>query len=232
MTMNFSLSRDRNAACSNSAGAAGQSCDILPERQRRELQALDRGEIRKDRLSEIIDREAVPDRERCGLDAVSSFRREEMRAEQPAVACIGDELDQPPRVARGKRAWHLIETDRRDTNLTSGRAGRGLGQADARYLRVGEHDGRHRAVVVAQLVAVEGVAGRELGAVGGHIDELVASGDVAGCDQFVYMAAYGAKLAASNALNGDKLRYDNRAMPAIVFTDPQVASVGLTEAAA
>jgi pyruvate/2-oxoglutarate dehydrogenase complex dihydrolipoamide dehydrogenase (E3) component len=55
---------------------------------------------------------------------------------------------------------------------------------------------------------------------------------VTGRDQFVYMAAYGAKLAAINALNGDSQRYDNRAMPAIVFTDPQVASVGLTEEAA
>ena len=59
-----------------------------------------------------------------------------------------------------------------------------------------------------------------------------AAGDIIGRDQFVYMAAYGAKLAAKNALNGDSLRYDNSAMPAVVFTDPQVASVGLTEAAA
>ena len=59
-----------------------------------------------------------------------------------------------------------------------------------------------------------------------------AAGDVTGRDQFVYMAAYGAKLAARNALNGDSLRYDNAAMPAVVFTDPQVASVGLTEATA
>jgi mercuric reductase len=59
-----------------------------------------------------------------------------------------------------------------------------------------------------------------------------AAGDVTGRDQFVYMAAYGAKLAAKNALNGDSLRYDSSAMPAIVFTDPQVASVGLTAAAA
>jgi len=59
-----------------------------------------------------------------------------------------------------------------------------------------------------------------------------AAGDVTGRDQFVYMAAYGAKLAAKNALNGDSLRYDNAAMPAIVFSDPQVASVGITEAAA
>jgi mercuric reductase len=59
-----------------------------------------------------------------------------------------------------------------------------------------------------------------------------AAGDVTGKDQFVYMAAYGAKLAAKNALNGDSLRYDRTAMPAVVFTDPQVASVGLTEACA
>ncbi|HEX9808795.1 MAG TPA: mercury(II) reductase [Alphaproteobacteria bacterium] len=56
-----------------------------------------------------------------------------------------------------------------------------------------------------------------------------AAGDVTGRDQFVYMAAYGAKIAARNALNGDGLVYDNSAMPAVVFTDPQVASVGLTE---
>ncbi len=59
-----------------------------------------------------------------------------------------------------------------------------------------------------------------------------AAGDVTGRDQFVYMAAYGAKLAAKNALNSDSLIYDNSAMPEVVFTDPQVASVGLTEAAA
>ena len=59
-----------------------------------------------------------------------------------------------------------------------------------------------------------------------------AAGDVTGRDQFVYMAAYGAKLAVKNALNGNSLRYDHSAMPAVVFTDPQVASVGLTEAAA
>lgn len=59
-----------------------------------------------------------------------------------------------------------------------------------------------------------------------------AAGDVIGRDQFVYMAAYGAKLAARNALNGDSLVYDNTAMPWVVFTDPQVAGVGLTEKAA
>ncbi len=61
---------------------------------------------------------------------------------------------------------------------------------------------------------------------------IYAAGDVTGRDQFVYMAAYGAKIAARNALNSDSLTYDNRVMPAVVFTDPQVASVGLTEAQA
>lgn len=63
-------------------------------------------------------------------------------------------------------------------------------------------------------------------------DGVYATGDVTGIDQFVYMAAYGAKLAAKNAMNGNALSYDNSIMPAVVFSDPQVASVGLTEAQA
>ena len=59
-----------------------------------------------------------------------------------------------------------------------------------------------------------------------------AAGDVTGRDPFVYMAAYGAKLAALNALNGDAHSYTNAAMPWVVFTDPQVAGVGLSERAA
>ncbi len=59
-----------------------------------------------------------------------------------------------------------------------------------------------------------------------------AAGDVTGRDQFVYMAAYGAKIAANNAIKQAGMIYDNSAMPAVVFSDPQVASVGLTESAA
>jgi mercuric reductase len=61
--------------------------------------------------------------------------------------------------------------------------------------------------------------------------QIYAAGDVTGRHQFVYMAAYGARLAALNALNGDTHPYDATAMPMVTFTDPQVASVGLTEAA-
>lgn len=62
--------------------------------------------------------------------------------------------------------------------------------------------------------------------------DVYAVGDVTGRDLFVYMAAYGGKLAAGNALNGNRTKYDNSTMPAVVFTDPQVATAGLTEAGA
>ncbi|PCI52874.1 MAG: mercury(II) reductase [Alphaproteobacteria bacterium] len=65
-----------------------------------------------------------------------------------------------------------------------------------------------------------------------NVSGIYASGDVTGRDQFVYMAAYGAKLAADNAVSGNAMRYDNSVMPAVVFTDPQYATVGLTEAQA
>ncbi len=59
-----------------------------------------------------------------------------------------------------------------------------------------------------------------------------AAGDVTDREHFVYMAAYGAKLAARNAVLGGTERYDAAAAPWVVFSDPQVAGVGLTEAAA
>tara|TARA_R110002110_G_scaffold412875_1_gene639464 strand:- start:9330 stop:10781 length:1452 start_codon:yes stop_codon:yes gene_type:complete len=56
-----------------------------------------------------------------------------------------------------------------------------------------------------------------------------AAGDVTDRDQFVYMAAYGAKVAINNALGLERMRYENATMPWVVFTDPQVAGVGLSE---
>ena len=59
-----------------------------------------------------------------------------------------------------------------------------------------------------------------------------AAGDVTGRDQFVYMAANGAKIAARNAVAGETRTYDNGTMPWVVFSDPQMAGVGLSEALA
>jgi len=55
-----------------------------------------------------------------------------------------------------------------------------------------------------------------------------AAGDVLGDPMFVYVAAYAGTVAAENAL-GHARRYDVAALPRVTFTDPAVASVGLTE---
>jgi mercuric reductase len=59
--------------------------------------------------------------------------------------------------------------------------------------------------------------------------DISAAGDVIGDPMFVYVAAYGGALAAENALTGNARRYDLTALPKVTFTDPAVASVGLTE---
>lgn len=58
--------------------------------------------------------------------------------------------------------------------------------------------------------------------------DIYAAGDVIGDPMFVYVAAYGGALAAENALTGNGRRYDLSALPKVTFTDPAVASVGLT----
>jgi len=62
--------------------------------------------------------------------------------------------------------------------------------------------------------------------------EIYAAGDCIGDPMYVYVAAFAGGLAAENALTGAGRVYDLSALPHVVFTDPQVASVGLTDAAA
>ncbi|MER3545374.1 MAG: mercury(II) reductase [Chloroflexota bacterium] len=61
---------------------------------------------------------------------------------------------------------------------------------------------------------------------------IYAAGDVTGRDMFVYVAAYAGALAAENALTDAGRVYDAGYIPRITFTDPQIASAGLTEAQA
>jgi mercuric reductase len=61
--------------------------------------------------------------------------------------------------------------------------------------------------------------------------EIYAAGDCTDQPQFVYVAAAGGTRAAANMLGG-RASLDLSAMPAVVFTDPQVATVGLSEAQA
>lgn len=59
-----------------------------------------------------------------------------------------------------------------------------------------------------------------------------AAGDVTGHPQFVYVAARHGALVVDNAFNGAATTIDYRALPRITFTNPTIASAGLTEAEA
>ncbi|WP_420493183.1 mercury(II) reductase [Sedimenticola hydrogenitrophicus] len=60
------------------------------------------------------------------------------------------------------------------------------------------------------------------------VEHIFAAGDCTDQPQFVYVAAAAATRAAVNMTGGDAV-LDLTTMPAVVFTDPQVATVGLSE---
>ena len=120
---------------------------------------------------------------------------------------------------------------------------------DGRYLLTGAQFGEEMTFDAEQLLVATGrrpnttgmgleEAGVKLGKRGEIlVDETLrtenphvyAAGDVTGQDMFVYVAAYGGMLAAENALTGAGRIYEAAYIPRITFTDPQIASAGLTE---
>ncbi len=60
------------------------------------------------------------------------------------------------------------------------------------------------------------------------VDNVYAAGDCSTQPQFVYVAAAGGTRAARN-MTGDNVSLDLSILPAVIFTDPQVATVGISE---
>ena len=58
------------------------------------------------------------------------------------------------------------------------------------------------------------------------------AGDVTNRPKLVYVAAAAGGIAAENALEGNRKRLNLTVLPEVIFTDPQVATVGLTKAQA
>ncbi len=80
-----------------------------------------------------------------------------------------------------------------------------------------------RVLATDDQLRVEGVPG----------DWLYAIGDVNGRAPLTHMGKYHARVAVDTILGGSvSARADHGIVPAVIFTDPEVASVGLTEAAA
>ncbi|MBW3630702.1 MAG: mercury(II) reductase [Gemmatimonadetes bacterium] len=114
------------------------------------------------------------------------------------------------------------------------------------------HDGREDEIRCDQLLVAAGrvanTDGLNLDAVGVHTDDrgfvrvdktgrtsvrhILAAGDVVGDPLLVTIAAQAAQVAVRNALNGRNDEINLSAVPSAVFSDPQVASVGMKEAEA
>jgi pyruvate/2-oxoglutarate dehydrogenase complex dihydrolipoamide dehydrogenase (E3) component len=63
-------------------------------------------------------------------------------------------------------------------------------------------------------------------------DGVWAAGDVTGHGAFTHLAVYQARIALADVLGRAHAPADYRALPRVTFTDPEVASVGMTEAQA
>jgi mercuric reductase len=127
-----------------------------------------------------------------------------------------------------------------------------VARRDGRYVLKGSRDGVELTFDAEQLLVATGrrpntanmgleEAGVRLGKRGEIlVDEtlrtdnpfIYAAGDVTGEDMFVYVAAYAGGLSAENALNGAGQVYDASYIARVTFTNPQIASAGLTEAQA
>jgi len=136
-----------------------------------------------------------------GLRIVTGFTTQRVQAD-PAGVAVGGIAAGNPQIFRGAKL--LVATGR-----TPNSAGLGLEQVGVKT------DGEGFIAVDAQLVTT--------------VPGVYAAGDVIGEPMFVYTAAYEGALAAENALTGAARQRDYTALPWVVFTDPQVAGVGLDE---
>jgi pyruvate/2-oxoglutarate dehydrogenase complex dihydrolipoamide dehydrogenase (E3) component len=91
-------------------------------------------------------------------------------------------------------------------------------------------------VATGQRPSVDGLGLERLGLAALEIDDrcrtsaegVYACGDVTGGLQFTHVAAHEGRVAGLNA-SGRRARVDERVVPAVVYTDPELARVGLTE---
>lgn len=162
-------------------------------------------------------------------------------------------LESGPHVARaeepeiGQALVRYLEGEkvRICTNVTISRVER----QDGEYVVYTESDGKPEICRAQQLLVATGrrpntnsfgleQAGVRLGSKGEivvneHLQttnpDIYAAGDCIGDPMYVYVAAYAGGLAAENALTGVGRIFDLTALPHVTFTDPQIASVGLTE---
>ncbi|MGH2378787.1 MAG: FAD-dependent oxidoreductase [Candidatus Limnocylindria bacterium] len=152
-------------------------------------------------------------------------------------------------------ALHAALTEE-GVDIRTGTKIRGVRKGDGGATVLVETDGREGSVHAAQLLVATGrvpnTDGIGLEQAGVRVDErgfvqvndelrtevphIWAAGDVIGTQTASQMAtpvgAHNGNIAAGNALGDQKRKADHRVLPRTIFTDPQVAVVGLTDAEA
>lgn len=147
-------------------------------------------------------------------------------------------------------ALHRLQGE--GVEVLTGHQAVGFGQAEGgKWVEVAA-DGKHRRIAYSDLLVAVGRTARlsgfgleDLGLKGGRTIEtndyletlcpnIFVAGDAAGPYQLTHAAAHQAWFATVNALFGmiRRFRPDYAALPAVTFTDPEIARIGLTEAEA
>ncbi len=135
----------------------------------------------------------------------------------------------------------LLENSKVESLIQEGNGVSALVSRDGKTTRI---DGSHILLAVGRRANVGGLdlekAGIDYGPQGITVDarlrssnkRVFAIGDVAGGYQFTHMAGYHAGIVIRNALFSLPAKVDYRAVPWVTYTDPELAQVGLSEAAA
>lgn len=174
-----------------------------------------------------------------GCEMAQAFRR---LGAEVTVVDMGPMLprDDPEAVAVVRRALQA------DGGALLENVGVARAEQDAAGVAIVLADGRlvagsHLLVAAGRKANVEGLdldkAGVRFSAKGVEVDsrlrtsnpKIFAAGDVAGGPQFTHWAGYHASVVLRNALFGWPAKVDDRLLPWVTFTDPELAQVGLTE---
>src|SRR3546814_11470301 len=93
--------------------ATGKLGDILAEALRRKLQCFDGCQVGKDCLAKGLCRPSVLERQHQSLDAVRTFGRKDLSAEQQPGTGVGDQRDAHARIAGGEGTRQHVSSDAR-----------------------------------------------------------------------------------------------------------------------
>jgi pyruvate/2-oxoglutarate dehydrogenase complex dihydrolipoamide dehydrogenase (E3) component len=148
---------------------------------------------------------------------VGQLLEELLRAEGVHVR-TGERVERVGRCADGAKAVYL-----------GGGAGEAAIEADELFVATGRRANTTGLGLEEIGVALDGGAVRVDAGLRSSVKGIWAAGDVSGGPQFTHVADYQAKLVLRNAVFPFAGKADYGAVPAVTYTDPEVARVGLTE---